>query len=174
MTTPICISHITETLNKLRPLFKSFPLDRIEIDLFPEGKPEFYFAFKLSTTDEECSEYLDKIYQSKLTLDLTDNDSEQLPETLHKRCEELMQLYYPLPLPWNVCVITLAPMTAILNEIEDESSQRKLPAMPYEIGFHMETEILIEESSNEVELETCYGNADLLLEEFMLKTGTLH
>lgn len=174
MTTPICISHITETLNKLRPLFKTFPLDRIEIDLFPDGKPEFYFAFKMSTTDEQCSEYLDKIYQSKLTIDLADNNSEQLPETLQKRCEELMQLYYPLPLPWNLCVITLAPMSDIIREIEEETSEQSIPAMPYEIGYRIETEILTEESSNEVEVETCYGNADLLVEEFTWKTGTLH
>lgn len=174
MTVSICIGSIIDTLNKLRPLFQQFPLDRIEVDLFPEGNPEFYFAFNLTTSDADCDLHLQKLYDSKLDIQLASKSREALPQTLYDKSCELLQLFYPVPHTWSLCTITYAPIADLYEEIRDTDHLPSEYAYSDEMGFKIAMEIPAGESSNEVEVETFYATGSLLCDDFSQKNGTLH
>jgi len=174
MTVSICVGSIIDTLNKLRPFFKQFPLDRIEVDLFPEGDPEFYFAFDLKTSDQDCERHLQDLYDARLDIQLASSDREQLTQTLHDKSRELAQLFYPVEHAWSVCTVTFAPIAELYRELEDTEHLPEGCASSQETGFRIAMEVPARESSNEVELELFYGTASLLAEDFSLKNGTLH
>lgn len=174
MAVSICIGSIINTLNKLRPFFQQFPLDRIEVDLFPDGSPEFYFAFNLNTSDDDCEHYLKQLQDARLEIQLASKKTESLTQTLFDKSQELMNLFYPLGQNWSLCTLTFAPLKDLYQEIKDED---QLPAeceSSDEIGFRMAVEFPLFDSSNEVEVETFYGTVSMLIDDFSLKNGTLH
>jgi len=174
MTMSICVGSIIDTLNKLRPFFKQFPLDRIEIDLFPEGRPEFYFAFDLKTSDQDCDHYLQQLHDAKLDIQLASSDRGSLIRTLQDKSRELAQLFYPVEYAWSVCTVTFAPIAELYKEVDDVAVLPEDCSSSEETGFRIAMEVPAGESSNEVEVELFYGTASLLLEDFSLKNGTLH
>lgn len=174
MAVSICIGSIITTLNKLRPLFQQFPLDRIEIDLFPDGNPEFYFAFNLTTPDQDCEVFLQQLHDAKLDIQLASNNSEQLTQTLYDKSCELIELFYPIGLTWSLCTLTFAPIADLYKEIKDTDHLPVECASSDEMGFKIAMELPTVESSNEVEIETFYGTGSLLYDDFSLKNGTLH
>jgi hypothetical protein len=174
MTVSICIGSIVDTLNKLRPFFQQFPLDRIEVDLFPEGTPEFYFAFNLNTSDADCEYFLEQLHSARLDITLALQNTERLTETLYARSQDLMKLFYPTGHSWSLCTLTYAPIADLYQEIKDTDHLPAQYETSDEMGFKMAMEIPLLESSNEVEVETFYGTASLLVDDFSLKNGTLH
>lgn len=174
MAVSICIGSIIDTINKLRPFFQQFPLDRIEVDLFPDGNPEFYFAFNLNTPDEDCDDYLQQLHDATLDIQLASDKTGYLPQALYDRSTELQQLLYPSLPCWSLCTVTFAPIADLYQEIGDTDHLPKKYSISGEMGFKVAMEIPITESSNEVEVETYYGTGSLLREDFSMKTGTLH
>lgn len=174
MAKSICISRLINTFKQLKPLFNNLPLQRIEVDIFPDQDPDFYFAFELSTPDDKCDEHLNQIYSSNLELDLVETNNEKLPETLYRRCHDLMQVYYPITPAWNISTIIIAPMSELLKDMDAENDQDCLNLSKDTLGFKMETEILCAESSNETLVETYCGSMEMLIHDFACKNGTLH
>ena len=174
MAMSICVGSIIDTLHKLRPFFKQFPLDRIEIDLFPDGDPEFYFAFDLKTSDQDCERHLQQLHDARLDIQLASSDREPLTQTLYDKSRELAQLFYPVEHAWSVCTVTYAPIAELYKEVDDETHLPEQYSSSEEIGFRIAMEVPARESSNEVEVELFYGTASLLVEDFSLKNGTLH
>lgn len=174
MAVSICINSIIDTLNKLRPIFQQFPLDRIEVDLFPEGQPEFYFAFDLSTSDTDCELFLEQIYEAKLDIQLASKNGLHLTQALYDKSSDLLDLFYPTGLCWSLVTITFAPIADLYDEIRDTDHLPPEFENSDEMGFKMAVELPAGESSNEVEVETFYGTGSLLFNDFSQKTGTLH
>ena len=174
MAVSICIGSIIDTINKLRPFFQQFPLDRIEVDLFPEGDPEFYFAFNLTTTDDDCDQYLTQLHNARLDIQLASKEGYNLPHSLYERSQELVDLFYPIRKVWSLCTITYAPIADLYQEISETGHLPEAFAASEEMGFKIAMEIPLTESSNEVEVETFYGTGSMLFEDFSLKNGTLH
>lgn len=174
MNMSICVGSIIDTLNKLRPFFKQFPLDRIEIDHFPEGRPEFYFAFDIKTSDQDCDRYLQQLHDARLDIQLASTEPESLTQALQNKSRELAQLFYPLEYAWSVCTVTFAPIAELYKEVNDVAVLPEDCSSSEETGFRIAMEVPAGESSNEVEVELFYGTASLLLEDFSLKNGTLH
>ena len=174
MAVSICIGSIIDTLKKLRPFFQQFPLDRIEIDLFPEGNPEFYFAFNLETSDSDCESFLKQLHDATLDIQLASSNAEYLTTTLHEKSEELIELFYPIGHTWSLCTLTYAPIAELYKEIKDTDHLPEKCATSEEMGFKMAMEMPAVESSNEVEVETFYSTGSMLFEDFTWKNGTLH
>ena len=174
MAVSICIGSIIDTLNKLRPFFQQFPLDRIEIDLFPEGNPEFYFAFNLKTSDTDCENFLQQLHDARMDIQLASADSGYLTEALNDKSQDLVQLFYPADYVWSLCTLTFAPIAELYREVKDMEHLPVDCASSDEMGFKIAMEVPAVESSNEVEVEVFYGTGSLLCEDFSRKTGTLH
>ena len=174
MAVCICIGSIIDTLNKLRPFFKKFPLDRIEVDLFPEGTPEFYFAFNLNTSDADCERYLQQLHDAKLDIQLASKNSKALTQTINEKSLDIIELFYPSMQCWSLCTLTYAPIANLYHEVKGTGHLPDECETSDEMGFKVAMEIPVVESSNEVEVETFYGTGELLFDDFSQKNGTLH